>query len=142
MKPIQIVIDANIVYSAFRSRNGASFRLLSLLPNLNFTLNVSVPLILEYEDVLSRSLPTLDYTQKELDTILDNLCAMANRHEVFYLWRPLLRDPGDDLILELAVKANCSYIVTYNKKDFIGVEAFGIEVVDPREFLHIIGEIP
>jgi putative PIN family toxin of toxin-antitoxin system len=141
MKPIQIILDTNILYSALRSRNGASFLLLSLLPSEKFELNVSVPLILEYEDVLKRSAAELNFTLEEMDQILDNLCAMANRHDVFYLWRPLLRDPGDDLILELAVKANCLYIVTYNKQDFIGVDAFGIKIVDAREFLQIPGEI-
>ena len=142
MKPIQIVLDTNILYSALRSRNGASFLLLSLLPSEKFSLNVSVPLILEYEEVLKRSESELNFTLEELDQILNNLCAMANRHDVFYLWRPLLRDPGDDLILELAVKANCSYIVTYNKQDFKGVDAFGVKIVDAREFLQIIGELP
>jgi putative PIN family toxin of toxin-antitoxin system len=142
VQPIQIILDTNILYAAMRSRNGASFRLISLLPSGKFTINVSVPLVLEYEDVLSRSVLELNYTLKEIDAILDNLCAMANRHEVFYLWRPFLRDPGDDLILELAVKANCNYIVTYNKQDFIGVDVFGVKVVDSREFLQIIGEIP
>lgn len=116
--------------------------MLSLLPSEKFSLNVSVPLILEYEEVLKRSESELNFTIEELDQILNNLCAMANRHDVFYLWRPLLRDTGDDLILELAVKANCSYIVTYNKQDFKGVDAFGVKIVDAREFLQIIGELP
>lgn len=142
MKPIQIILDTNILYSALRSRNGASFLLLSLLPSEKFVLNVSVPLILEYEDVLKRSATELNFTMGELDQILDNLCAMANRHDVFYLWRPMLRDPGDDLILELAVKANCRYIVTYNKQDFEGVDAFDVNIVDAREFLQILGGLP
>ncbi|AXJ02468.1 putative toxin-antitoxin system toxin component, PIN family [Cyclonatronum proteinivorum] len=141
MKPHQIVIDANVFYAALRSRKGASFRLISLLPSDRFDINLSVPLILEYEDVLLRSVSALNFTRNELEDILDNLCALANRHDVFYLWRPLLSDPGDDLILELAVKANCSYIITFNKQDFIGVEAFDIKAIDPREFLQIIGEI-
>ncbi|MCC5935193.1 MAG: putative toxin-antitoxin system toxin component, PIN family [Balneolales bacterium] len=141
MVPIQIILDTNILYAALRSRNGASFRLVSLLPSNKFTINVSVPLILEYEDVLNRSVPELSFTRKEIEAFLDNICAMANRHEVFYLWRPLLPDPGDDLILELAVKANCTYIVTYNKQDFTGLDTFGIKTVDSREFLKIIGEI-
>lgn len=142
MNPLQIILDTNIIYSALRSRNGASFLLLSLLPSQKFCLNVSVPLVLEYEDVLKRVDSGLIFTSSEIDVILDNICAMANRHDVFYLWRPLLRDPGDDLILELAVKARCSYIVTYNKQDFVGVDAFGIKLVDAREFLQIIGELP
>ena len=142
MKPIQVILDTNILYSALRSRNGASFLLLSLLPSEKFALNVSIPLILEYEDVLKRAVSELNFDLEEIDEILNNLCAMANRHDVFYLWRPLLRDPGDDLILELAVKANCDYIVTYNKQDFIGVDAFGVKIVDVREFSHILGELP
>ncbi|MCH8557961.1 MAG: putative toxin-antitoxin system toxin component, PIN family [Balneolia bacterium] len=142
MVPIQIILDTNVLYSALRSRNGAAFLLLSLLPSEKFTLNVSVPLILEYEDVLKRSKNELSFTTIELDQLLDNLCAMANRHDVFYLWRPFLNDPGDDLILELAIKANCSYIVTYNKQDFAGVDSFGINIVDAREFLEITGELP
>lgn len=142
MKPIEIILDTNILYSAFRSRNGASFLLFSLLPSTKFILNISVPLLLEYEDVLKRSKADLNFTIEELDEILDFICSISNRHELFYLWRPLLRDPGDDLILELAVKANCSYIVTYNKQDFEGVDAFGVKVVDAREFLQIIGELP
>jgi len=142
MKPIQIILDTNIIYSALRSRNGASFLLFSLLPSMKFSLNISVPLILEYEDVLKRSSNDLKFSYDEIDRILDYLCSISNKHEVFYLWRPLLRDPGDDLILELAVKAKCTYIVTYNKQDFEGVDAFGLRVVDAREFLQIIGELP
>lgn len=142
MKPIQIVLDTNILYSALKSRNGASFRLMSLLPSSKFHLNVSVPMVLEYEDVLKRLPSELIFNHQEVDLFLDSICAMANRHDVFYLWRPILRDPGDDLVLELAVKAKCQYIVTYNKQDFEGVEAFGIEAIDAREFLKKIGEIP
>lgn len=142
MKPIQIVLDTNILYSALRSRNGASFRLMSLLPSTKFQLNVSVPMVLEYEDVLKRLPSELIFNHQEVDLFLDSICAMANRHDVFYLWRPILRDPGDDLVLELAVKAKCQYIVTYNKQDYEGVEAFGIEAIDAREFLKKIGEIP
>lgn len=142
MTSVQVVFDTNILYSALRSRNGASFALLSLLPDDKFAVNVSVPLVLEYEDVLKRAVDELRFDFHEIDQLLDNICAMANRHEVFYLWRPFLSDPCDDLVLELAVKAGCEYIVTYNKQDFKGVDALGLNVVDAREFLEIIGELP
>ena len=64
------------------------------------------------------------------------------RHDIYFLWRPHLRDPKDHLVLEVAVAARCEYIVTYNKSDFRGVEGFGIEIVDAREFLEVIGELP
>jgi len=57
------------------------------------------------------------------------------------LWRPYLRDPKDEFVLELAVAANCEYIISFNKKDFRGTEKFGIEVVTPAEFLKYIGAI-
>ena len=142
MDTSQIIIDTNVVYSALRSRRGASFRLLSLLHSGKFEINLSVPLILEYEDVLKRKQPTLTVSNEQIDQFLDYLCQIGNCHDVYYLWRPILRDPGDDLILELAVRANCKYIVTYNKPDFDGVAEFGILAVTAREYLKIIEELP
>jgi len=66
----------------------------------------------------------------------------AQRRKVYYLWRPFLADPKDDMILELAVSAGCDVIVTYNKNDFIGVHQFGIRVLTAQEFLREIGELP
>jgi predicted nucleic acid-binding protein len=116
--------------------------LLSLLHSGKFEINLSVPLILEYEDVLKRKQPTLTVSNEQIDQFLDYLCQIGNCHDVYYLWRPILRDPGDDLILELAVRANCKYIVTYNKPDFDGVDEFGILAVTAREYLKIIEELP
>ena len=141
MNECQIIIDTNVVYSALRSRRGASFRLFSLLHSGKFKINLSVPLVLEYEDVLKSKQPTLAFTNEQIDQFLDYLCLIGNCHDVYYLWRPILRDPGDDLILELAVRANCKYIVTYNKPDFEGVKEFGIEVITAREYLKIIEEL-
>ena len=80
-------------------------------------------------------------TRRDIGDILDYLCAAAIKRDVYYLWRPVLRDPDDDMVLELAVTAGCDYIVTYNKNDFKGAERFGIQVVDAREFLQKIGEL-
>lgn len=59
----------------------------------------------------------------------------------FFLWRPFLKDPKDDMVLELAVEAQCEYIVTFNQKDFVGSDQFGIAVVTPQEFLRKTGVI-
>jgi predicted nucleic acid-binding protein len=56
------------------------------------------------------------------------LCSIAVRHEIFFLWRPVLRDPRDDMVLELAVAAGCESIVSYNRRDFKAAERFGIQV--------------
>ncbi len=140
-EPIQIVLDTNVLLSALRSQFGASFLLLNLLGDARFQLNLSVALAFEYEDVLKRPEMQLALSHREIDDFLDYLCQNANRKEIFFLWRPILIDPKDDFILELAVESNCDYIVTFNKRDFVETKSFGIEAVTPNEFLTIIGEI-
>jgi predicted nucleic acid-binding protein len=76
-----------------------------------------------------------------VDDVIDYICSVANRRRIFFLWRPYLKDPKDDMVLELAVEARCDYIVSYNKRDFAGVEKFGLQVLTPRELLREIGEI-
>jgi putative PIN family toxin of toxin-antitoxin system len=141
VKPFQILIDTNVLLSALRSQLGASFLLLSLIEDSRFQTNISVALAFEYEDVLKRPEFNLSLTHQEIDDVLDFLCQNANLREIFYLWRPTLRDPKDDFVLELAVESNCDYIVTFNTKDFAEAEGFGIKAVRPNEFLRIIGEI-
>ena len=140
-KIYQIILDTNVLFSALRSQVGASFRLLSLIEDSRFQINLSVALVLEYEDVLKRPAMNLQLTHREIDDVLDFLCQNANLREIFYLWRPMLRDPKDDFVLELAVESDCEYIVTFNTKDFAKAENFGIKAIRPSEFLRIIGEI-
>jgi len=98
-------------------------------------------MFLEYEDVLSRPESGISLSGQEIDAILDFICAEANLREIFYLWRPVLPDPKDDFILELAVEAQCDYIVTFNLRDFVGAEAFGVSVITPQQFLRKLEEI-
>lgn len=141
MNPLQIVLDTNVIYAALRSKRGASYRLLSLLDSDKFEINLSVPLVIEYEDVLKRKIDSLTFTERKIDQFLNYLCIAGNWHEVYFLWRPILKDPEDDMILELAVRAGCQYIITYNKQDFQGVDKFGIQLATAKEFLQIIKEI-
>lgn len=138
----ELVLDTNILVAGLRSRLGASFRLISLIGSGKFEINLSVPLVLEYEEILTRQQQELGLTRSDIDDFLDYLCTVANLHEVYFLWRPHLRDPKDEMILELAVKSRCEYIVTYNERDFRGVENFGIQTVTAREFLETIKELP
>jgi putative PIN family toxin of toxin-antitoxin system len=135
MSKIQIVLDTNVIVSALRSRQGASYKLLMLVGQANFEINLSVSLVLEYEDATKRLLGQIALEEQDIDNILDYLCRTANQREVFYLWRPLLKDPKDDMVLELAVSAGCEFIVTYNRRDFVGAEQFGVEVIAPSELL-------
>jgi putative PIN family toxin of toxin-antitoxin system len=139
----RIVADTNVVVAALRSQYGASFKLFMLLKSGKFEINVSVPLIFEYEEAAKRLIDKKTGLRlSDVDDILDYVCAVANRRKVYYLWRPFLKDPKDDTVLELAVSAGCDIIVTYNKDDFKGVEPFGIRVMTAQEFLRAIGELP
>lgn len=138
----QVVIDTNILVAGLRSRRGSAFRLLSLVGMRQFDIHLSVPLVFEYEGVLLRELPHLQVTKEAVEALIDFHCAVATHHPIFFLWRPFLRDPKDDMILELAVKAGCEFIITYNARDFAGVEQFGIRTIEPGAFLQHIGALP
>ncbi len=141
MKIINIILDTNVIISAQRSQRGASAKLMSLVDTGRFEIHLSVSLTLEYEDVLRRQRNILRLSEENVTDLIDYLCTASHHHRIYFLWRPQLRDPGDELVLELAVAAKAGYIVTYNKKDFIGADKFGIAVVTPKEFLQEIGEI-
>ena len=137
----RIVIDTNVVVSAIRSRRGASFRLLSEVGRGRFEATISVPLVVEYASALYEHKPT-NISDDDVETVLNYLCAAARQQEIFYLWRPGLRDPKDDMVLEVAVAGRCQTIVTYNVRDFAGVEKFGLRAVTPFPFLQEIGVLP
>lgn len=143
MSKHQIVIDTNVLIAALRSNRGASFKLLTLIGKGKFEINVSVALVLEYEGVAKRLVGETALTENDIDDVIDYICSVANHRKVFYLWRPLLKDPEDDMVLELAVAANSKFIVTFNKKDFRKryLKPFGIKALTPKEFLQEIGEL-
>ena len=135
-KKNNIVIDTNVIVSALRSNTGASFILLSLIDSGKFKINISVPLILEYE---SNAKIKTKLNADVIEDIIDYICQVGSERKTFYLWRPFLRDPKDDFILELAVESQSKYIITYNKKDFKGCNKFGIKILNPKEYLIKIG---
>lgn len=137
-----IVLDTNVLIAALRSRQGASFQVLTRVGRGAFELNLSVPLVFEYEDVAKRQARALGLTHADVDDVLDYLCAQGQPRRIYFLWRPVLRDPKDDMVLELAVEAACDYIVTHNVRDFAGADRFGVQAVAPRDFLRRIGVVP
>jgi len=138
--PIQIVIDTNVLVAAARSNAGASFEVLRLFAagDARWQWNVSTALLLEYEAVLKREQHRHGRSLAVVDRFLDDLAARANQHAIFYLIRPFLADPGDELILKLALASASDYIVTYNRGDFRDAGRFGLSVLTPGEFLRII----
>lgn len=132
--PARIVIDTNVLVAALRSRRGWSFELLSLVGTGEFEHVVTVPLVMEYEDVLHRpGMIPLDAVA--IDDVLDYLCAAGVRQTIHFLWRPRLPDPRDDMVLEAAFNGQCTSIVTWNVRDFAGADTLGIQVVTPADWL-------
>lgn len=113
-----------------------------LIGTERFEISLSVPLVLEYEEVAKRLSDELNLSHRAIDDILDYLCSAAHQQKVFYLWRPLLSDPKDDMIVELAVAAQSDFIVTYNQSHFAEATQFEFRVITPQEFLQHIGEFP
>jgi predicted nucleic acid-binding protein len=134
-----IVLDTDVLESALRSRRGASFAVLSQVGTGAFDIAVSVSLVLEYEAVLMRQAGEMGRPETAVVDLIDYLCSVAKRQAVFFLWRPFLTDPDDDMVLELAVAAGCDAIVTHNGRDFQKSAEFGISVLSPAEFLRKIG---
>lgn len=83
----------------------------------------------------------MDLEEADIVSILDYFCKISNHREIFYLWRPFLPDPGDDMVLELAVTARCQYIVTFNQRDYKGIEQFNLKAIPPGQFLEKIGAL-
>ncbi len=145
---MKIVVDTNILMAALYSKKGASYKLLQWLVKKykqKQKINViSVTLVLEYEAVLTREKNLAMFhplTKKEILKFIDAICLLSFHQEINFLWRPYLKDPVNDMVLEIAFNANCDYIVTHNIKDFKGIEKFNIKAITPQEFLKIVGEI-
>jgi putative PIN family toxin of toxin-antitoxin system len=136
----RVVLDCSVLVAALRSRLGASFRLLTLLRAGRYEIVVSVPLVLEYEAVLTRHADELGLEPADVLAVVDYLCTVGKHQDIHFLWRPTLRDPGDEFVLEVAVAGGCPAIVTHNVRDFAGVDRFGVDVLRPGRFLRGLEE--
>lgn len=135
---MKLVLDTDVVLSAVLSERGASRQLLLRVVDGVLPAVVSVPLMLEYEAVLKRPkhLQASGLTVDDVEIILDQLAASMEPVNLFFLWRPLLRDAEDDMVLETAVNGQANMIVTFNTSDFGDVpQRFGVEVSRPGEVL-------
>ena len=130
-----VVLDTNVLVAALRSRNGASFKLLSLVGTDAFDIAISVPLVFEYEYAMLKSAAETGLKDSVVSDILDFVCKSAKHQDIYFLWRPTLRDASDDMVLEVAVASGAEVIVTFNKKDFAKAEYFELEIYSSGEFL-------
>ena len=141
MGDMRIVLDTSIVVAAMRSTTGASAALLMRARKGKVTLLANVALALEYEAACRRAEHAVaaGLTASEVGTFVDAVLAMVEPVESYFMWRPLLRDPADEMVVEAAVNGRASAIVTFNQRDFDVVpRQFGIEVPRPAAVLRRI----
>jgi len=138
MNPMRIVLDTDVLVAALRSKSGASRRVLVDALQRRFTLLLSVPLAFEYEAVLTRDshMQAAGLSLADISVLLDAVVAVAEPVRLRYLWRPALRDPDDDMVLETAVNGRADVLATFNLRDFGSVGSqFGLHVCRPADAL-------
>jgi putative PIN family toxin of toxin-antitoxin system len=135
---VRVVADTDVIVAAMRSPGGATAAILRAARQSKITLLVSVPLAVEYEATCSEAEHRLaaGLSEREVEIFLDAVMAMAEPVKTHFLWRPQLRDPGDEMVLETAVNGRADGLVTFNVRDFGTVPArFGIEVMIPSKVI-------
>lgn len=138
---MRFVVDTDVVVAALRSPTGASAAILLAAADGRVTLLMSVPLAVEYEATcrLAEHRLAAGLTEREIGVFLDGLIALAEPVESYFLWRPQLRDPGDEMVLEAAVNGRAEAIVTFNTRDYGAAPVkFGVSVLKPSEALRRI----
>jgi len=132
---VRVVIDTNVLVAGLRRTGGASHAIIRAVFESRVIPVLSVPLVLEYEEVLKRAglLPHL--TTADIDVFMDLWCKRGEEQRIYFDWRPALRDPDDDMLLELAVAGGVAFLITSNIRDFAAAKNFAFAVVTPGEFL-------
>jgi predicted nucleic acid-binding protein len=128
-----VVLDTDVLVASVRSRLGASRAWLRAVLTREATMLLSVPLALQYEAVLTRSehLAASGASAAQIVTLLDVLLAFCRPVEISFLWRPTLRDPDDEMVLETAANGRADHLLTLNERHFAGADRLGVVVERP-----------
>jgi putative PIN family toxin of toxin-antitoxin system len=139
---VRVVLDTTVMVAALRSAGGASRQLLIGALHRRFQLLASVPLMIEYEAVLTRRehLKAAGLRAGEVKELLDGVAAVSEPIVPNFRWRPMLRDPNDDMVFEAAVNGSADLLVTFNKRDFDAVALGKMRIASPGEALKLLEE--
>lgn len=133
---MRLVLDTDVVVAAMRSPSGASAALLGAALEGKVQLLANVALIVEYEAVCTRDehLRAAGLSHSQVGVFLDAVAALAEPVDSHFIWRPQLKDPSDEMVLEAAVNGRAQAIVSFNRRDFaLAPERFGLKVLLPRD---------
>ncbi len=139
---MRVVLDTCVFVAAVRSRRGASFALLSEIPQRRFRFGISIPLYAEYRAKLIDAVEAgaTPLSLEQVDAILHTTAHFGREVPIYYRLRPNLKDENDNMVFECAANFQAEAIVTHNIKDFRDPElkGYGIEPITPGEFLQLL----
>jgi len=138
---MRFVLDTDVIVAAMRSPQGASAALLVAAFEKRITILANVALVIEYEAVCQREQQRLaaGLNERETNLFLDGVATLVEPVETHFLWRPSLRDPADEMVLEAAVNGRANAIVTFNLRDYKNVPSrFGLDIYNPCDALRRI----
>jgi putative PIN family toxin of toxin-antitoxin system len=142
---MKFVMDTSALIAGLRSPSGAAAELLRLTLLGRAEMLASVPLFIEYEAVAMREehLSAAGLSRDELGALLDALAKTVRPVDIKFLWRPQLRAPDDEMVLEAAINGGADAIVTFNVRDFAASAArFGVTPLSPSEALVHLSSSP
>lgn len=128
-------MDTNVLVAALRSRQGASFEIFRRLRPGEWKAVLSNHLVFEYEEVLKQQAPELGLTLDDVDQLLNAICSRGEECLLSHVWQPILVDPDDEPLVQLALESNALRIITHNVRHLLPAVAMGVEVLRPRTFL-------
>jgi putative PIN family toxin of toxin-antitoxin system len=135
---MRVVLDTSVLVAGLRSQLGASSRVLYAVAEKRCIPLITTAVFLEYESVLLRSEQRLatGMSPEDVEGFLAAFASAAEPVELNFLWRPQLRDPADELMLEAAVNGRAEALVTHNVRDFQSATArFGVRTLTPVAYL-------
>ncbi len=138
MSKPRAVLDTNVLVAAFRSRTGASFEVFRRLRLDDWTAVLSDHLTYEYEGILKRDAAALSLSLADIDALLNAICARGEEWSLTHNWEPILRDPDDEPLVQLAQESGALVIITHNTRHLQPAARLGIQVLKPMEFLRML----